>query len=222
MASSSPLSEPPSSPPRAPERSRSRKRGSFDPSTPRTARRLRSISREDTPRTTSSPGRETSKKKGEEVAPPLTLKEATRLATHFARVRGLHDDNDDDDNDDDDDDDDNIGDLYEDCSESEPVSPTAGEKYAGPPTRGGEKTLRSVDRQWSALESEDAHRALLARMKKLKSVIRTRATHDNLEAHRCVMDNQTTTLRRNSRKTKRLSPASPKQRPPSWPPSHPR
>ena len=42
MASSSPLSEAPSSPPRTPPRDSLRKRGSYDPSTPRTARRLRS------------------------------------------------------------------------------------------------------------------------------------------------------------------------------------
>ena len=45
MASSSPLSDPPSSPPRSPSRDRSHKRGSYDPSTPRTARRLKSAER---------------------------------------------------------------------------------------------------------------------------------------------------------------------------------
>ena len=45
MASSSPLSEPPSSPPRSPSRDISRKRGSCDPSTPRTARCLKSVER---------------------------------------------------------------------------------------------------------------------------------------------------------------------------------
>ena len=45
MASSSPLSDPPSSPPRSPSCDRSRKRGSYDPSTSRTARRLKSAER---------------------------------------------------------------------------------------------------------------------------------------------------------------------------------
>ena len=49
---------------------------------------------------------------------------------------------------DEDDDDNNIGDLYEDMSESEPA-----EKYFGPIPSGGEKTLRAVDRQWPALKS---------------------------------------------------------------------
>ena len=168
MASSSPLSEPPSSPPRTPSRDRLRKRGSFDPSTPRMARRLRSASREETPRTTRSPGREASKGKGRGVATPLTKEEARerakdRMRAHFANMRvggpGLFDDDDNSD-----DDDDNIGDLYEDCSESEAVSLTPGEKYTGPSTSGGEKTLRSVDQQWSAMESEDSQRALLAKM----------------------------------------------------------
>ena len=45
MASSSPLSDPPSSPPRSPSCDSSRKCGSYDPSTPRTARRLKSAER---------------------------------------------------------------------------------------------------------------------------------------------------------------------------------
>ena len=45
MASSSPLLEPPSSPTRSPSRDGSRKCGSYDPTTPRTARRLRSVER---------------------------------------------------------------------------------------------------------------------------------------------------------------------------------
>ena len=45
MASSSLPSEPPSSPPRSPSREGSRKRGSYDLTTPRTARRLKSVER---------------------------------------------------------------------------------------------------------------------------------------------------------------------------------
>ena len=45
MASSSPLSDPPSSPPRSPSRNSLRKRGSYDPSTLRMARRLKSAER---------------------------------------------------------------------------------------------------------------------------------------------------------------------------------
>ena len=85
------------------------------------------------------------------------------MRARFANMRvggpGLFDDDDNSD-----DDDDNIGDLYEDCSESEAVSLTPGEKYTGPSTSGGEETLRSVDQQWSAMESEDSQRALLAKM----------------------------------------------------------
>ena len=82
MASSSPLSEPPSSPPRTPSRDRSRKRGSYDPSTPRTARRLRSTTPRPGPVTARSPGREESKGKGKEVVTPLTLKNCGPLVTN--------------------------------------------------------------------------------------------------------------------------------------------
>ena len=86
MASSSPLSEPPSSPPRTPSRDRSRKRGSYDPSTPRTARRLRSVPR-DSPGTTRSPGREASKGKEKEVTTPLNPKQALREKNDITFLR---------------------------------------------------------------------------------------------------------------------------------------
>ena len=49
---------------------------------------------------------------------------------------------------------------YEDASEDKPTSPTPGGKYAGPSTRDGQKTLHEADRQWTAMESEDAYEAL--------------------------------------------------------------
>ena len=126
MASSSPLSEPPSSPPRTPSRDRSRKRGSYDPSTPRTARRLRSASRDD-PQTPRQPGKEAGKGKEKEVERPLTLNFLNRpvrdMISHFAKKHNVSCDG----RDDHSDDDDAIGDLYEDASESETSSPTPGE-----------------------------------------------------------------------------------------------
>ena len=95
MASSSPLSEPPSSPPRTPVCNRSRKYGSFDPSTPRTARHLRSASREGMtevvyPKTTGILGGEISKEKGKEVAMPQTPKNDKRMnvISHSENVTG--------------------------------------------------------------------------------------------------------------------------------------
>ena len=62
---------------------------------------------------------------------------------------------------------DDADDLYEDASESEPSSPTPGEKYAGPSTRDGRKTLREVDRYWTALESETAHDDIVNRLNQI-------------------------------------------------------
>ena len=194
MACSSPLSEPPSSPPRTPVHDRSHKRGSFDPSTPRTPRRLRSASREGMtevvyPKTTSLPGGEVSKGKGKEVATPQTPKKNDKCAnviSHTENVTGhisryesgemsrianrkdqayirrsikqmaiehglLDEHNTLLDSSSDEEDDDN---LYEDASEAGEPSPTPGEKYAGPSTRGGQKTLREVDRSWTAFEAD--------------------------------------------------------------------
>ena len=105
MASSSPLSEPPSSPPRTPSRDSSRKRGSYDPSTPRTARRLRSTTRGPAPAKQRSPGREGSKVKGKEVGTPLTLRTGgPPTAGGLSPIRWQDYNVDDDDDDDDDDD----------------------------------------------------------------------------------------------------------------------
>ena len=68
--------------------------------------------------------------------------------------------------DEEDSDDDVIDDLYEDISESEPTSPTPAERYTGPRPAGGE-TLRAVDGQWAALESEKAHEDILVRVNKI-------------------------------------------------------
>ena len=75
------------------------------------------------------------------------------MISHYARKRNLRCDEDDDIDSDDDDE-------YEDASKPEIDSPTPGEKYAGPSTRDVQKTLRSADRQWTALESEEAYTAL--------------------------------------------------------------
>ena len=64
----------------------------------------------------------------------------------------------------DEDDDDNIGGLYEDMSESEPTSPYRW-RSTSVPSLVVEKTLRAVDRQWSALKSEDVHKGLLVQLK---------------------------------------------------------
>ena len=143
MASSSPLSEPPSSLPRTPVRDRSRKRGSFDPSPLRTARHLRSVYRED-PQTPRQPGGEASKGKEKErrveiPQTPNNLDMTVReMISHYARKRNLIcDEGDDIDSDN--------NNEYKDASEPEIDSPTPGEKYVGPSTRDGQKTLRSAD-----------------------------------------------------------------------------
>lgn len=46
---------------------------------------------------------------------------------------------------------------YEDASKPEIDSPTPGEKYFGPSTMDGQKTLREVDHQWTAMESDHVH-----------------------------------------------------------------
>ena len=158
MAFSSPLSEPPSSLPRTQVRDRLRKRGSFDPSTPRMVRRFRSVSRE-SPQTPRQPGGVASKGKEKEVeihqTPNNLDMTVQEMISYYARKRNVRCDADDDIGSDDDD-------KYEDASEPEVDSPTPGEKYAGPSTRDGQKTLRSADRQWMALESEDVYAALSA------------------------------------------------------------
>ena len=157
MASSSPLSEPPSSPPRTPSRDRSRKRGSYDPSTPRTARRLRSTTPRPGPATARSPGREGSKGKGKEVVTPLTLKNCGPLVANVISQLGGQPIGDEDE----------YEDFDEDSDESEQTSPTpAAAKNKGPLSM-GEKVSLEADRVWSALELEEAHQEVLGGLDKL-------------------------------------------------------
>ena len=127
MASSSPPSEPPSSPPRTPSHDRSRKRGSYDPSTPRTARHLRSTTPRPGPAIARSPGREGSKGKGKEVVTPLTLKNCGPLVANvISHLGGQPIGNEDE-----------YEDSDEDSDESEQTSPApAAAKNKGPVNEG--------------------------------------------------------------------------------------
>ena len=59
-----------------------------------------------------------------------------------------------------------IGDLYEEADESGPTSPTPATK--GPiPSIGEHPALRSVDRQWTALESDNALERILQKLNRL-------------------------------------------------------
>ena len=150
---SSPLSEPPSSPPRTPSREGSRKRGSYDPSTPRTARRLRSATRAPSPGTSRSPGREGSKRAlatarrvQKEVAARLDPDELRKFQNVISQevIGDESPDNDED---------------YEDASasdESEQESPTPAIRKGKGPLSRGEKVFLDADRSWTAAEVEEA------------------------------------------------------------------
>ena len=150
---SSPLSEPPSSPPHTPSREGSRKHGSYDPSTPRTVRCLRSATRAPSPGTSHSPGREGSKRTlatvrriQKEVAAHLDPDELKRFQNVISQkaIGNESSDNDED---------------YEDASasdKSEVESPTPATRKGKGPLSRGEKVFLNADRSWTAAEAEEA------------------------------------------------------------------
>ena len=168
MASSSPLSESPSSlsRPSTPTQDRSRKRGSYDPSTPRTARRSRSSSVSQGPMADEEvlrpPRREGGKGKGKEVATPLlfpTFSTGSQLAgrpdMQYSTVLSVGRPS--------------IGSLnFEPDDESDHSSPTpAASKNVRLLLKGKKFFTSDIDRSWTAHESEKAQGVIMARFTRM-------------------------------------------------------
>ena len=182
---SRPLSEPPSSPPCTPSHDRSPKRGSYDPTNLRTVHRLRSATRAPSPTTSRSPGWEGSKRAlasttamasriQKEVAARLNPEELTRFQNVISQDAIGNE----------------LDDEYEDyedadaSDESDQESPTpAIYKGKGPLAR-GEKVLLSVDRSWTAMESDEAYQVTTAVLAAIAQTLDKEASKGNLRADR--------------------------------------